>query len=227
MCSVKVHQIRVLETTEGWLMSAEGCGNNTLAVSASFKSQSGPSAQPQLPSLTGRLPVKPSGLHWYRRRGRHGPAPPAASSKPRLCVELAVPSGTRCPYPGPDSAPHPSSSDSVSGRREFRCRGAYNLDEGDTHWKPKYEEDQLCTTLEFARDDAQWRPGRAAISAAFTVALYTTSPPPPDITRRAKPLHRNCGACLSSPVFRDCSLARPTRQAAGENVRNQCSPAGE
>ena len=118
MCSVKVHQIRVLETTEGWLMSAEGCGNNTLAVSASFKSQSGPSAQPQLPSLTGRLPVKPSGLHWYRRRGRHGPAPPAASSKPRLCVELAVPSGTRCPYPGPDSAPHPSSSDSVSGRRE-------------------------------------------------------------------------------------------------------------
>ena len=100
VCSVKVHQIRVLETTEGWLMSAKGCGNNTLAVSGSFKSQSGPLAQPQLQSLTGRLPVK------------------SASSEPRLCVELAVPSGTRCPCPGPDSAPRPSSSESVSGRRE-------------------------------------------------------------------------------------------------------------
>ena len=44
----------------------------------------------------------------------------------------------------------------------------------------------LCLSREFARDDAQWRPGRAAISAAFTVALHTTSPPPPDITRRGE-----------------------------------------
>ena len=63
VCSMKMHQIHVLKTTESWLMSAKGCGNNTRAVLASFKSQSGPSAQSQLRSLPGRLSVQPGPFH--------------------------------------------------------------------------------------------------------------------------------------------------------------------
>jgi len=107
VCSVKRHQIHVLKTTEGWLMSAKGCGNNTRAVSSSFKSQSEPSAQSQLRSLPGRLSVQPSGLRWCRRRGRHSPASPTSELQaPALCGAGCAVSDT-LPLPRPRRSPSP------------------------------------------------------------------------------------------------------------------------
>lgn len=107
VCSMKMHQIHVLKTTESWLMSAKGCGNNTRAVSASFKSQSGPSAQSQLRSLPGRLSVQPSGLRWCRRHGRHRPASPTSELQaPALCGAGCAVSDT-LPLPRPRRSPSP------------------------------------------------------------------------------------------------------------------------
>lgn len=92
VCSVKMHQIHVLKTSEGWLMSAKGCGCSTLSVSSGFKSQSGLLARSQLwvAAGTGRLSAKLSFLRWCRRCGRQGPRPPPGEHQARLCVELAV-----------------------------------------------------------------------------------------------------------------------------------------
>ena len=116
VCSVKMHQIHDLEPSEGWLMSAKAVEVAHSAPRPALSPKAACWPGHSSGSLLGRLSVKLSLSALVPTVWRAGPASPTRRAPSPGSAWSWLWTCRACPAPG--SAPHPSGSDSVSGRRE-------------------------------------------------------------------------------------------------------------
>ena len=116
VCSVKMHQIHDLEPSEGWLMSAKAVEVAHSAPRPALSPKAACWPGHSSGSLLGRLSVKLSFSALVPTVWTAGPVSPTRRAPSPGSAWSWLWTCRACPAPG--SAPHPSGSDSVSGRRE-------------------------------------------------------------------------------------------------------------